>query len=764
MSNDQSNDYRAQDNFYLHVNKKWLNDPLNRIPGDYPRWGGPIKLHDAGLKNQINLVKNLSPDQANAQDPGTKISWIQAACAGRFNSWKDGTAKYDPISRELEILDAYLMPNKPIQDDRDLAARISEYFYYTQINDIQNVFDFDRGSDFTNANHIVLEFSTSGLSLPGREYYMDDNFEEKRELFNQHLHNVSQLINMNSTVKLDDNFVTDVVEFETELAKYKMTRAQSRYYDEYYTNTTLSDLYKNINDLASVSDKQENYSAQEHASILDANQIATAGVFFEKVYDLFDFRTILKNNKEKFFGSWAQTQAQAQDAMPGPGPAQEHIVAFDGDAIRRIILMILNVTRLAKYRSFLQYKVISAFRGFCTKELDEEFFDFYARKLAGQAEQKSEDMRTIQTINGYAGEMLGKVYVAHYFPEQYKTNIRAMIDSIIDAMRYSIKNNDWLTSSTKEKALLKLSLFNIKVGYPDVWKDYSEFDIKQGDTLYDIAKKAKKWSNRVEFFNKLNSMLDRREWGMTPQTVNAYFSPTQNEIVFPAAILQPPFYCKSLDDIDFDLTEEYKMINDLVTVNGNDSERTCNQHIPDFTDAVNFGGIGAVIAHEITHGYDDQGRKFDGHGNLQDWWTDHDAKLFKAKSDLMAEQARRYVFVDPENNKTYRLNPGLTMGENLADLGGISLSLRALTARLERANLSPDMVAVYQRVMFKSYANVWKENSKKDFKINCLTTDCHAPPDFRANLVKNITEFYKVFNVTDQDAMYIAPAKRVQMW
>lgn len=434
---------------------------------------------------------------------------------------------------------------------------------------------------------------------------------------------------------------------------------------------------------------------------------------------------------------------------PNP-PNPEHITAFDGDAIRRTLGMILNPGNLAKYRAFLQYKVICTFKAYCTKEIDDEFFDFYSRKLNGQDKQKPEDKRSILTLNGYAGEMMGKLFVAKYFPAHCKQDVKTMIQEILDVMQDSIKANNWLTEPTKQKALVKLSKFNVKIGYPDVWKDYSDFDVVPGDSLYDISKKALKWSMRVEFFEKLNSVIDRNEWLMTPQTVNAYFMPTQNEIVFPAAILQPPFYCRSKDDIDFDYSEESKT-------------ETLDPGY-DFSQAVNFGGIGAVIAHEITHGYDDKGRKFDGDGNLNDWWTDEDTKLFEEKTKIMGEQVGLYSFVDTDENKTYKLNPELTMGENLADLGGLSLSLQAMRKKLQESNASDSEILANNRVFFKSFANIWKQNTKKDFKINCMTTDPHSPPDFRGNLVKNMHEFYQAFDVSESDGMYIPPVKRVRMW
>lgn len=720
----------ASDNFYLHVNNKWLNDPANKIPDEYSTWGGFIKLHDTNLKEQIKLVQELR-NKPNKTDEEIKISAIWEASVARFDSWRSGTANYEPITNELKVLDTYLPSNTS-----NLINNIAKYFHYTQVNGIDNVFNFDKGSDLTNSNNVVLDFSVSGLSLPSREYYTEDNFNEKRELFRIHLENVVNLVNSNSNVKLDPDFVQNVIDFENELAKYMMKQEQTRNYSEYYTNTTLTDLYKNINDLISLPEKQNNYIETERNFKLDDDQIKDTTEFFETVYRLFDFRNVMSNNFIKYFTN-----------IPN-APNIEHVTTFDGDAIRRVITMILNPENLSKYRSYLQYKIIMSYKGFCTKEIDDEFFDFYGRKLSGQSEQKPEDKRSIQLVNAYAGEMLGKVYVEKFFPEKYKKDIRLMIQEMIDIMRISITHNDWLTLPTKEKALNKLNKFNVKIGYPDVWKDYSKFDVKLGDTLYDISKKAKKWTLEVEFYDKLNSVLDRNEWHMTPQTVNAYFSPTMNEIVFPAAILQPPFYCKTNAEIDFDITDEINMTDPNY----------------DFTKAVNFGGICAVIAHEITHGYDDKGRKFDGNGNLQEWWTDEDAKLFKEKTELMVEQASLYKFVDSETNKEYKLNAYLTMGENLADIGGISLALQAMNKQLQNTNTPNHVMKTNQRVLFKSFANIWKQNTKKDYMINQMTTDPHSPSEFRANLVKNMNEFYDVFDVRENDNMYISPDKRIRMW
>jgi putative endopeptidase len=732
----------ASDNFYLHVNKNWLDDSRNRIPDEYSTWGGFVKLHDQGLKNQIDLIQNLIP----RTDEEKKITALWKASCRRFNEWENGISNYEPLINELNTLNGYFSST---HSHIPLSVRMAECLYYTQTNGISNVFDFDRGSDLVNANNSVLEFLTSGLSLPGREHYMDEKFADKRQMYREHLNRVYQLVNTNCYTEtfLSDSFVEDVLSFEHDIAYYKMKQEQARRYDQYYTNTTLTDLWTNINELNFLLEKDLNYPESNRGFKLTLDQIEMVRLFLERTYELFDFRNILKNNCEKNFDH--DTNA----------PHPEHVTGYDGDAIRRAFALILDPLQSNRYRSYLQYKIISSLKGFCSKELDEEFFDFYGRKLLGQVAQKSSDKRSIQIVNDYAGEMMGKVYVSKYFPEVYKKNIRSMIDEIIQTMHKALQENDWLTETTKQKAREKLNKFNVKVGYPDVWKDYSDLSITDSDSLYMILKNVRKWKLKNEFFAKLNSTTDRDEWMMTPQTVNAYFMPTLNEIVFPAAIMQPPFYYKSVSELDFDTRDERRAMDS--------DSKTC---LIDFVQAANFGGIGAVIAHEITHGYDDKGRLFDGDGNLNDWWTPEDVVLFKAKTDLMALQAETYSYIDPgtEDNKTstqeYRLNPQLTMGENLADLGGLSLALKAMTSRLRLRGLHETDIKINQRILFKSFANIWKQNIKKDYLINQLTTDCHAPTDFRTNLVKNMDEFYDVFNVLPGDPMYIHPSKRVRMW
>ena len=724
-----SNTLSPGNNFYLYVNNAWLTNPANQIPDDYSSWGGFTKLYDDGLNNQIDIVKNL--DNTCYSEEESKISAIWKASENRFESWKQGTCNCDPIINEFNILDKHFYDY--INKENSYISCVANYFYYTQINGIGNIMDFDTGSDLKNVNNVVLDFSVGGLSLPSREYYKSSDFSDKITLFRQHLINVKQILDKFTTI--DSNFVDNVLEFENNIADFTMTPDQSREYDKYYTNTTIHDFSKEINNLNSLPRKQENYNEKERNFKLNDDSIQIIEDLWSEICFLFKFEKTLTENFEKNF---------ANKENP---PNKHQITVFDGDAIRRAMSLIIDKNNYNQYKSYMQYQIIKSFQGFCTKELDNEFFDFYSRKLGGQQEQKPDIKRSIGIVNSYAGEMMGKLFVKEYFPEQSKQNMQKLVDNVLNIMDESLKTNDWLTDETKSKAINKLSTFTSKIGYPNVWKDYSDFDIQIGDSLYEISKKAKKWSLRVNFFEKINSVLDRDEWRMTPQTVNAYFMPTQNEIVFPAAILQPPFFHSSKDSIDFDISDELLMVENL-----------------DVVTPTNYGGIGAVIAHEITHGYDDKGRKFDADGNLNDWWCEKDGELFKKKTGIMVNSVSKYIYKDEEDGKEHKMNAELTMGENLADIGGLSLSMKALLKHLDSQNADNITVKASLRVFFKSWANVWKQNIKKDKRIMLLNVDPHAPTDFRGNLVQHMDAFYEVFDITETDNMYLKPEDRMKMW
>ncbi|ATP57771.1 peptidase M13 [Pedobacter ginsengisoli] len=383
---------------------------------------------------------------------------------------------------------------------------------------------------------------------------------------------------------------------------------------------------------------------------------------------------------------------------------------------------ILKNTPLDTWKNYLKWSAVTGSATSLNTVLDQENFNFYAKTLFGIKEQKPQWRRAVGVVNGNLGEVVGKLYVEKHFPPAAKERMLKLVGNLLKAYEASIKELDWMGAETKKQALEKISKFTPKIGYPDKWRDYSKLKIVKND-LFGNEKRSKEFEyNRI--FNKLGKPVDRTEWGMTPQTVNAYYNPSMNEIVFPAAILQPPF---------FDMTAD---------------------------DAVNYGGIGAVIGHEIGHGFDDQGSTFDGTGAMRNWWTAKDQSEFKKRTNALKAQYSEFK-VFPDLN----VNGDFTLGENIGDLGGLSIALKAYNASLN-GKPAPvmDGFTGEQRV-FLGWAQVWLNKSTDEALRNQVGTDPHSPAKFRVNgVVRNIPEFYTAFNVKPTDSLYLAPEKRVKIW
>jgi putative endopeptidase len=356
------------------------------------------------------------------------------------------------------------------------------------------------------------------------------------------------------------------------------------------------------------------------------------------------------------------------------------------------------------------------------KAFDEAHFDFHNKTLGGQQAQLPRWKRGVGLVDSQIGEAFGKTYVEAYFPAESKAKMLTLVGDIRTAMRARIQKLDWMSPATKAKAYEKLDSLRVKIGYPDKWRDYSGLAIKDGD-LYGNVERASAfdWAFRV---GRLGGPVDKAEWGMTPPTINAYYNPTGNEIVFPAAILQPPF---------FD---------------------------PDGDAAINYGGIGGVIGHEMTHGFDDQGRRYDGTGKLTDWWTAEDAKRFDAEATKLGKEYGAFEVLPGA-----KINGDLTMGENIADLGGLLLALDAYHASL-KGQPAPiiDGLTGDQRV-FLGWAQVWRGKTRDDRLRQQLVSDPHSPNQARVDVpVTNIDAFYQAFGVKAGDKMYVAPENRVRIW
>lgn len=383
---------------------------------------------------------------------------------------------------------------------------------------------------------------------------------------------------------------------------------------------------------------------------------------------------------------------------------------------------IIEDTDLETWKTYLKWCVLNAAATRLTADLDRQNFEFYGKTLSGTEEQQELWRRGVNVVNGSLGEVVGKVYVSKYFPPEAKERMLELVGNLIKAYEVSIKNLDWMTEDTKKEALDKLSKFTPKIGYPDVWRDYSALDVERDDLFGNLERAALAEHERA--VQRQGGPVDRTEWGMTPQTVNAYYSPPLNEIVFPAAILQPPFFNLEADD------------------------------------AVNYGAIGAVIGHEIGHGFDDSGSTFDGDGVLRNWWTEQDKKEFEKRTEKLVQQYSEFApFED------LHVNGEFTLGENIGDLGGISIGLLAYKLSLDGKDAPViDGMTGVQRV-FLGYGQVWRNKYRDEALRLLIGTDPHSPSMYRANgAVRNVPEFYEAFDISESDALYLPPEDRVKIW
>jgi putative endopeptidase len=383
---------------------------------------------------------------------------------------------------------------------------------------------------------------------------------------------------------------------------------------------------------------------------------------------------------------------------------------------------IIASTSMEDWKTYLSWQALNANAGRLNEDLDNQNFDFYSKTLRGVEQQLPMWKRGVGNVNGNLGEVVGKVYVARHFPPQAKERMLELVNNLVKAYEVSIKELDWMGDDTKAEALDKLSKFTPKIGYPDNWKDYSALDIEEDDLVGNMQRSAL-YVYETNLARQ-GGPVDRTEWQMNPQTVNAYYNPPLNEIVFPAAILQPPFFDMSADD------------------------------------AVNYGAIGAVIGHEIGHGFDDSGSTFDGDGALRNWWTDEDKAEFEKRTAKLIGQYDEFQPFEDLN-----VNGEFTLGENIGDLGGLSIALLAYNLSLDGEEAPVlDGFTGPQRV-FLGYAQAWRRKARDESLRVQINTDPHSPAQYRVNgVVRNVPEFYEVFDISESDALYLAPEERVKIW
>jgi len=770
---------QACDDFYKFANRKWFEKD-EPIPGDYPQWGSFHKLADNSVKAQIELLQGLEAKKKGVTGDEAKILAILRASNARFAAWEAGEGDLGDLVDQLNHVQETI---GDLDNDQTYVEGLAKIFSEFHEQDIDSPFNLTPGASFEDSESMLLHFEANGLSLPTRDHYLSDSFKQQRGFFEVHLANVVGIVGEDNLV---DNFAERVLRFETKLAMISMAPPQRRQYDKYFTITTLDDFVSKVNDLKYLEDKDVNFLENKQHPLVETlpDVLGTPGYMMTdadkeafgalvlQMSDLLGLKETLVANCKKHYPDQTSEERQLRT------------VCFDGDYFRRAVPLLLNKEDRQDVVAFLQYKAIKAARELLTKEVDEEFFNFYDRELSGQKEQKSLEKRSVAVVNAYAGMLFGQLYVNKHFPLAEKKNLLSLINEVLAVMKTSLKSLDWMTKATRKKAVKKLGTFVPKIGFPDKWENFDELVLEEGDSLLQISRKVAAFRNKVDFLDVINSPKDKTKWFMTPQTVNAYYDPQSNEICFPAAILQPPFYYKNIKDlksVEFDLDGIPK-------------------DTPGILDALNCGGICSVIAHEIGHGFDDQGSKYDGHGNLVNWWADEDRKQFEAKCGLMAKQVLKWQIIG-EDGTVHKLKPDLVMGECLADIAGVSLGVGAMLRklrpsepeplperkkglfasmfgakkfekRLELAKAALEEKKVKDaenrlnqiRLFCRGWATIWRSKSTLAYSIKLTAVDPHAPTSFRGNLISNIPEFYEAFDVPEGSDMHIPEDERVRLW
>jgi putative endopeptidase len=410
------------------------------------------------------------------------------------------------------------------------------------------------------------------------------------------------------------------------------------------------------------------------------------------------------------------------EALGAPPGALDAVVVRQTDHVRSVDAALAEEP-VESWRAWLVWHLVHEYAPYLSSAFVEENFDFYGRRLSGVPELRARWKRGVGLLEGALGEAVGRLYVERHFPPRAKERMVELVDNLVAAFRRSFAELPWMGDATREQALAKLEAFTPKIGYPDEWRDYSSLEVDAGDLVGNVRRATAFEVERA--FAKLGGPVDRGEWFMTPQTVNAYYNPGMNEIVFPAAILQPPFF-----DLDAD-------------------------------DAVNYGGIGSVIGHEIGHGFDDQGSQFDGRGQLRVWWTEEDRARFEERAAALAAQ---FSELETRDAPGHKVNGRLTVGENIGDLGGLTIGYSAYRISLgdEEAPVLDGLTGAQR--FFYGWATNWRGKARPEEAIRLLAVDPHSPTDLRANAVRNLTEFHEAFGTEEGDGMWLAPEERVRIF
>ncbi len=655
------------DDFYTYVNGEW--EKTSKIPSDNSEWGTFSILKQENNKKIKKILENLSDNEEN---PNSIIGKIYKLLLN-VDSRTDGKNK--------KFLKKFINMVDLIETHEDLGIVLG---FLTQL-DICPFFSVSANPDPKKSHIVNLTLWIGQLSLPEKKYYEDSGFQTYVDGLIYNVHKVFEYIGINNSPDIGN----DIIIIEKLISNILKPIELRRDLENMYTKTSVNSF---IEIMSTIDEK-----------INRINSKITIKKMWENFFEFAGLKNIID------------------------------LVVYDISYYRKITIMLFMV-EMDKIKNFIKYLIIKNLGQTVIEDLDVILFEFYGKKLSGQEKITSRQDRVIELLNTYVGDILGKEYVSLYFDEESKQHVVKMVNTIIHQMRISIIKSTWMKKRTKQKALLKLSTIKTKIGYPKKWEDRTVLlnilnDIlkRENMNLVEIIIAMRLYDYDQSVINILDKSPNPDKWCMNPQQINAYYDPLANEIVFPAGVLQEPFFSKN--------------------------QSLCK----------NYGGIGTIIAHEITHGFDDQGRKYDHLGNIENWWEPEDVQKYNVIAQKMIDQYDSYII----NNQ--HVNGKLTLGENLADLGGVTISFYAMCDFNKSEGIK--LTIQDKQEFFLNYANIWKKLVKYENMLAHLMSNPHSPGKFRTNIVRNFDEFYNTFsNITKIDSirnkntMYLDPDKRIRLW
>ncbi|GGF36608.1 M13 family metallopeptidase [Subtercola lobariae] len=632
------------------------------IPDDKARWGSFYLLAEAAEQAVQGIII-----EAQGAAEGTEERKFGDLYTSFMDEERIESLGTTPIDGQLALVDAIASVEDFVRTVGKLERQGVGGFFGTFV-------DNDPG----NPERYLVFLNQGGISLPNESYYREEKFQSIRDAYLNHVQRMFELTGSGSGAEAGEGSAPTraqrVFDLETAIASHHWDNVKTR-------------------------DAQATYNLFSWADLLALYESGTAD------------------------SSPAGALTLWRDALDAPAGVFDEIVVREPSFLEGLASLITE-DRLEAWKDWLAWKVIHGAAALLPAAFVEENFDFYGRTLTGTPSMRDRWKRGVSLVEGAMGEAVGRIYVERYFPQTAKSAMDVLVANLIEAYRQSITDLAWMTPATRTRALEKLDKFTPKIGFPVTWRDYSALAL-DAESLFANVRATSEFEFQREL-GKVGKPLDRDEWFMTPQTINAYYNPGFNEIVFPAAILQYPFFDEGRDA------------------------------------AANYGAIGAVIGHEIGHGFDDQGSRFDGDGRLTDWWTSEDREAFEKLTASLIEQ---YDALAPQQVPDQHVNGALTIGENIGDLGGLGIAWKAYLISL--GGSEPPVIdgLTGAERFFLSWAQAWQQKSRDEEAIRLLAIDPHSPNEFRCNqIVRNITEFYSAFDVTESDKLWLPEEERVTIW